>query len=93
MFSMFFFIYSPFAKILTFVVYAASRRVLEGGQYPVKLIDDSEVIIKNKVMSAKQLAKKEPEILKTAQQIMIEFPVIHALQKWSWLKQSTNEGT
>lgn len=75
------------------MVYAASRRVLEGGQYPVKLIDDSEVRIKNKVMSAKQLAKKEPEILKTAQQIMIGFPVIHALQQWSWCKQRTNEGT
>lgn len=74
------------------MVYAASRRVLEGGQYP-KLIDDSEVRIKNKVMSAKQLAKKEPEILKTAQQIMIGFPVIHALQQWSCFKQRTNEGT
>lgn len=68
------------------MVYAASRRVLEGGQYP-KLIDDSEVRIKNKVMSAKQLAKKEPEILKTAQQIMIGFPVIHALQHGAGLNR------
>ncbi|MGE5705527.1 MAG: hypothetical protein ACM3XP_02260 [Nitrososphaerales archaeon] len=64
--------------------YAASRRALEGGEYPVRLIDDSKIKFKNKIMSTKQISKKEPQILKTAQQMMIGFPMIEALQEWSY---------
>jgi hypothetical protein len=35
-------------------------------------------------MSTKQISKKEPQILKTAQQMMIGFPMIEALQEWSY---------
>ena len=35
-------------------------------------------------MSTKQISKKGPQILKTAQQMMIGFPMIEALQEWSY---------
>ena len=57
---------------------------LKRGEYPVKLLDDSEIRLKNKVMSTKQIAKKEPEILKMAQQMMIGIPMIEALHTYSY---------